>query len=598
MATRLLSQNGDPTLLNVPDSPISRSPDRLLAVRPPDARAAIVADRVNDLIRAQRPDLDVVHIGSTAVPGLSGKGVVDLGINPPPAADLAEIRALLAELGFQRTTGPAAFPDTRPLFVGGLEEGGEVLPIHLHVIPDAGEWRRHIVFRERLRADADLRARYTALKEEIVGSGETSSLQYSFRKATFIQGVLEDAGEAEPPIVPPATIGILGGGQLGRMLAMAARAMGYRIAVLDPDPACPAAAVADAVVVAPYDDIEAALRLAQMSDVVTYELEHVSADAVHAVANIRRIQPDPFALAMTQDRLAERRFLSSIGVPTAEWREVRTIEDLHAGVATLGAPLRLKASLGGYDGRSQVRIADPGTTAVEEAWRALGARAAEIGLLLEREVAFEQEVSVVIGRDLAGRSVPYPVVRNRHDAGILVEIDRARAGASRRGARGLRARGEDRDGPCRGRRDHHRDVSDAGRHAPRQRTGAPSAQQRSLDDRRRAYEPVHPAVRAICGLPLGSVEMVSGGAAMVNLLGAGRDRPAAVLGVRRALLDPGAAVHVYDKRRVFERRKMGHVTVVADSTGEALRRARTAAAEISWTSAELPATWNDGPTRG
>src|SRR6188768_274549 len=127
------------------------------------------------------------------------------------------------------------------------------------------------------------------------------------------------------PIQPPATIGILGGGQLGRMLAMAARAMGYRIAVLDPDPACPAAAVADAVVVAPYDDIEAALRLAQMSDVVTYELEHVSADAVHAVANIRRIQPDPFALAMTQDRLAERRFLSSIGVPTAEWREVRSL---------------------------------------------------------------------------------------------------------------------------------------------------------------------------------------------------------------------------------------------------------------------------------
>ena len=194
---------------------------------------------------------------------------------------------------------------------------------------------------------------------------------------------------------------------------------GLPLAVLDPDPACPAAAVADAVVVAPYDDIEAALRLAQMSDVVTYELEPYRATRFTRWPT-SRIQPDPFALAMTQDRLAERRFLSSIGVPTAEWREVPPSRT-SMRAWRLGAPLRLKASRGGYDGRSQVRIADPGTTAVEEAWRALGARAAE-GLLLEREVAFEQEVSVVIGRDLAGRSVPYPVVRNRHDTGILVEL--------------------------------------------------------------------------------------------------------------------------------------------------------------------------------
>jgi 5-(carboxyamino)imidazole ribonucleotide synthase len=339
-------------------------------------------------------------------------------------------------------------------------------------------------------------------------------------------------------------------------------------------------------VVAPYDDITAALRLAQMSDVVTYELEHVSADAVHAVANIRRIQPDPFALAMTQDRLAERRFLSSIGVPTAQWREVRSLEDLHAGVAALGAPLRLKASLGGYDGRSQVRIADPGTTAVEEAWRALGARAAEVGLLLEREVAFEQEVSVVIGRDLAGRSVPYPVVRNRHDTGILVEsiapapgpraIVPAAFALAEKIATALAAVGvitiemfQMPDGTLL--------VNEL---APRVHNSG----HWTIEGARTSQFAQH--VRAICGLPLGSVEMVSGGAAMVNLLGTGQERPAAVLGVEGALLDPGTAVHVYDKRRVFERRKMGHVTVVADSTGEALRRARTAAAEISWAAAE------------
>jgi 5-(carboxyamino)imidazole ribonucleotide synthase len=558
---------------------ITPYPQRPLTVRPPDPRTAVVAARVDELVRATRPDLRVEHIGSSAVPDLPGKGVVDLGIHPPDGAAVAPIRDLLTDLGFQRNLGPAAFPDSRPLFTGGMEEAGEVFPIHLHVIPDPGEWRRQIVFRDELRRDPELRARYAALKHEIVGADVPSSLQYSFRKTSFIRGTLAAAGASEPAIAPGETIGILGGGQLGRMLALAARRLGYRIAILDPDPACPAAAVADEQVVAAYDDVPAALDLASRSAVVTYELEHVSADAVRAIDDVGLVRPGVFALLMTQDRLSERRFLATLGVPTAEWREVRTADELRAAAEELGFPLRLKAALGGYDGRSQVRIADAADIAA--AWAALGRRAGD-GLLLERELAFEQEVSVVVARDLLGRAAPYPLIRNVHDQGILAESvvpapgPRAVAPAAMALAEQI-ATALDAEGVI----TIEMFQLPGGRLAVNEL--APRVHNSghwTLEGARTSQFEQH--IRAICGLPLGSVEMTGGGAAMVNLLGRGTDRPSRVLGVEGALADPGASVHLYDKRRVFERRKMGHVTVVADSTGEALRRARAAAAAITW----------------
>ncbi len=572
----------------MPDRPIAQYPVRPLAVRPPDARAAIVAARVAALVREQRPDLRVEHIGSSAVPDLPGKGVVDLGIHPALGTDVAPIQDVLVDLGFQRNLGASAFPDSRPLFTGGLAEGGEILPIHLHVISNAGEWRRQLVFRDQLRNDPDLRARYASLKQEIVASDVPSSLQYSFQKTSFIRGTLAAAGEREPALPPGSTIGILGGGQLGRMLAIAARAMGYRIAILDPDPGCPAASVADQQIVGRYDDVDAALRLADVSDVVTYELEHVSADAVRAIENVRPVRPGVFALLMTQDRLAERRFLAELGVPTAEWRAVRSAAELDAAAADLGFPLRLKAAIGGYDGRSQVRISD--ASAVGDAWAALGERAGGAALLLERELVFEQELSVVIGRDLIGTTAAYPVVRNVHDAGILAEsiapapapraVGVAAMATAEKIARALDAEGV---------------VTIEMFQLPGGRIAVNELAPRvhnsghwTMEGARTSQFEQH--IRAICGLPLGSVEMTAPGAAMVNLLGSGADRVANVVGVDAAFRDPGASVHLYDKRRVFGRRKMGHVTVTADSTGEALRRARAVAGAISWAddSAEAP----------
>jgi 5-(carboxyamino)imidazole ribonucleotide synthase len=188
-----------------------------------------------------------------------------------------------------------------------------------------------------------------------------------------------------PPIAPPATIGILGGGQLGRMLAMAGREMGYRIAVMDPDPECPTAAVADNQVVAGYDDVGGALRLAALSDVVTYELEHVAAAVIDAVDAVVPVRPGRVPLLVTQDRIAERRFAEEHGAKVAPWREVRTIAELEKAAVDLGLPLRLKAATGGYDGRSQVRVAV--ANELGGALERLGRAPAE-PLLAEAEMAF------------------------------------------------------------------------------------------------------------------------------------------------------------------------------------------------------------------
>ena len=397
------------------------------------------------------------------------------------------------------------------------------------------------------------------------------------------------APAAPAPILPGATIGILGGGQLGRMLGFAARAMGYRIAVLDPDPECPAAGIADRVVPAPYDSVDGAVELARGCAVVTYELEHVDAALVDAVeAAGVPVRPGARALRMTQDRLAERRFVAGLGIPTAPWREVTDEAGLRAAAAELGTPLRLKVPIGGYDGRSQVRIADPGeiSGALERLagpLRAPGApRALGASLLVERELDFEAELSVITARALDGSLASFPISRNVHDAGILVEsvapapVDQAvAAAATELGARIAEALGVVglvtaelfllRDGALA--------VNEL---APRVHNSG----HWTIEGARTSQFEQH--VRAICGLPLGDPGP-HGPTAMVNLLGAGEPREARLEGVEAALADPLVHLHVYDKRRVFERRKMGHVTVAgASNADEALARARAALAKLRW----------------
>ncbi len=384
-----------------------------------------------------------------------------------------------------------------------------------------------------------------------------------------------------PPILPPDTIGIIGGGQLGRMLALAARAMGYRIAIMDPDRECPAASLADELVVGAYDDVGAAVRLAEMSSVVTYELEHVAAAVGRAAAGIRPLRPGIRALEVTQDRLAERRFLESAGAAVAPWREVRTRIDLESAAAELGWPLRLKAAIGGYDGRSQVRLAGPGDH--DGAWRDLERSAAAAGLLLERELDFACELSVVVARGLDGRALPFAVGRNRHDAGILFETlvpaPRPVTPEIATQAHGLAI--------------HLAEALDV--------VGTLTVELFLLRDGSLAVNELAPRVhnsghwtiegaatsqfeqhiRAICGLPLGD-PAAHGATAMLNLLGTGERRSAQLAGVAEALADPGVHLHLYDKRQVFERRKMGHLTVLAGTPEAALERAQRARDRLSW----------------
>lgn len=390
--------------------------------------------------------------------------------------------------------------------------------------------------------------------------------------------------EDPAPILPPASIGILGGGQLGRMLGSAARALGYGIRVLDPDPACPAAVVADHVEVGGYDDLEAALRMARGCAVVTYELEHVAPGLVDAIEALGvPVRPGARALRVTQDRLAERRFVVAQGVTVAPWREVAVgdEEGLDAALEVVGAPARLKAVFGGYDGRSQVRIAT--TRDRRMAWMDLG-RSSGQPALLEREVPFRAELSIVGARGLDGEYRPYALARNVHDQGILVSTewpadvpDAVTEAACSIGA--TLAQAMDLVGILTVElfllSDGSLTVNEL---APRVHNSGHV----TLDAAATSQFEQH--IRAICGLPLGSPAALAP-AAMVNLLGAGVRRPARLEGLERALQDDAVHLHLYGKRDVVERRKMGHLTCVAigdEPTEELLARARAAADRLMW----------------
>jgi 5-(carboxyamino)imidazole ribonucleotide synthase len=568
---------------DLPIRPYERQP---AAFHPWDPATREVAREVARLVASACSIAVVEHIGSTAVPGLPGKNFIDLGIEADPD-DIPAISEAILSLGFGRQRGVAPFPPTRPMFTGSVVHAGRSHPIHLHVIPPArGELAELVAFRDALRADSALRDAYAQAKRQIVDAapdGEANRL-YTARKGGFVLDALYRLGIRRPPAdrpdpLPPASrIGIMGGGQLGRMLALSARAMGYRIVVLDPDPGCPTAAVADELVIGRYDDVDAARRLGALSDVVTYELEHVGIEAAAAAGEGAPLRPGLAALRATQDRLAERRFIREVGEYTAPWREVRGLAEAEAAADALGYPCRLKLPLGGYDGRSQVRIAS--RAGVADAVASLGGAGGR-PLLLEAEIDFEAELSVILARDRDGRTCAFPPSRNVHDAGILSEsvapapIDPLQAFDAAEIAERL-ARSLDLVGlltvelfQLRGGGLMINEL------APRVHNSG----HWSIEGA--ATSQFEQQARAILGLPLGSV-VPHGVAAMVNLLGTGEDRDARLGGVPDALRDPGVHLHVYGKRRVFERRKMGHLTVVGTDADEALERARRARAALRW----------------
>ena len=348
-------------------------------------------------------------------------------------------------------------------------------------------------------------------------------------------------------------VGVIGGGQLGRMLAEAAAPLGVAVVVSDPTPDCPAAAVAREQVVGGFDDRETIAAVADRADVLTYEIELVDPDVLAAVSEETGVpvQPSPETLRLTQDKLVEKRHLEAAGVPTAAYRAVDDEAALEAAFEALGTPLMLKARRGGYDGRGNAPV-----ESVEEARADLGRLS---GLVAEELVAFDRELSV-IGVRGDGEVATFPAAENRHEDEILREtvapartsdavLDRAQAVASQV-LDGLDGRGTvgielfEVDGEVL--------VNEL---APRPHNSGHYTIEGAVTSQFEQH------VRAVLGWPLGSTALRSP-AAMANVLGTGPPRRARLAGVDAVLRTPGASLHWYGKREVRPLRKMGHVTCV------------------------------------
>jgi 5-(carboxyamino)imidazole ribonucleotide synthase len=362
-------------------------------------------------------------------------------------------------------------------------------------------------------------------------------------------------------ILPGATLGIVGGGQLGRMFVLQARTMGYRVMVLDPDPGSPAGQVADDHLRAAYADPHALDRLAAECAAVTTEFENVPAEALQRLARSCRVRPPVEAVAVAQDRIAEKTFLERAGFPTAPFRPVRTEAELRDAVDQVGLPALLKTSRLGYDGKGQATLERQ-----EDAAPAF-ARLGRVACVLEQRLALETELSIVLGRGDNGVIAAFPVGENRHRDGIL-ETTVVPARVSPTVAEGAREMA----GRVAAALDYvgvlgvELFVADGGRLyvneiAPRPHNSGHYTLDACSTDQ------FEQQLRALCGLPLAEPKLLSP-VAMVNLLGdlwsEGPPRWAEVL--RR----PGIRLHLYGKAEPRPGRKMGHLNCLADDPDRAL----------------------------
>ena len=363
------------------------------------------------------------------------------------------------------------------------------------------------------------------------------------------------------PILPGSTIGVLGGGQLGRMFAMAARRLGYRVHTLAPEHDTPTGQIADVEINASYDDLDAVRAFAKAVDVVTFEFENVSAAAAEAAEAHAIVRPNGRALAIAQHRIREKTFVSGLGISITPFAVVRSVDDLQAAIGSVGCPAVLKTAAFGYDGKGQVAITDAG--GAQNAWNALDQREA----ILEKFVDLDREISVIGARGVGGEWSHFEPVENVHVDHIL-DVSVVPADVPTH----IRAQAVD----------VTRRMMDAldyvgllcieffltrnaelfvNEIAPR-----PHNSGHLTFDACRTSQ-FEQQVRAICGLPLGSPEMLQPAAAMANLLGGlwatGEPDWSA------ALAFPDVKLHLYGKSVPRPGRKMGHLTALAATREEA-----------------------------
>ena len=378
-------------------------------------------------------------------------------------------------------------------------------------------------------------------------------------------------------IRPGSTLAILGGGQLGRMTAMAARTMGYRVRVMDPERVCPASYVVDETIVGRWDDVDAARRLATGADAVTLEIEQIGVDALSAVAGLAPLRPGVEPVRIIQDKTLQKTWLAENGFPVGPFRVVRSEADLHDAVRSLGGHVFLKIGRGGYDGRGQARIgfgAPAQSHSIAEAWKSIGERPA----VAEKALDLDCEISVMAARSPSGEVLTYPAARNHHEnqilawsvlpAGVPAEIEsRAESLAAeiitKLGIEGLLCAEifVTRSGEVL--------INEL---APRPHNSYHQSERGCVTSQ---FEQL---VRAVCNLPLGDTSLITP-AAIVNLLGDvwlnGEPDFAATMSV------PGVRLHIYEKHAPRAGRKMGHISATGATAEEALARVLEAKARAT-----------------
>ena len=352
------------------------------------------------------------------------------------------------------------------------------------------------------------------------------------------------------PLPPGSTLGILGGGQLGRMLSQAASRLGFNVVILDPEENSPAGRVSQGQIVAAYDDPTALSVLGQTCAAVTFEFENVPAASVERLADSGAlVSPGPRALAAAQDRVEEKTFLNSVGATTVDFAPVDSLDDLIAGVERLGLPALLKTRREGYDGKGQIWIRAAGEAA--DAWHAIGQRPA----VLEARADFVRELSVIAARGSDGSVAVYPLGENVHEGGVLrtttapAAVDDATAHRAREIAEAI-LKGLDYVGVI------GVELFDLGdgrllvnEIAPRVHNTGHWTQDGCACDQFEQH------IRAIAGWPLGPTDAHSR-IEMTNLLGDEVEQWRTLAGA------PDARLHLYGKAEARPGRKMGHVNRV------------------------------------
>ena len=367
------------------------------------------------------------------------------------------------------------------------------------------------------------------------------------------------------PLLPGGTIGILGGGQLGRMSAIAARRMGYKVKTFDPSSSACAAMVADSHTTAAWDDAKALKKFADGCGRVTLEFENIPPATVTQVNAIAPCHPSAEVLAICQNRRREKEFLKAQGIPCANFVVVSSHEELSAAVKKIGIPCVLKTADFGYDGKGQAKITNADTN-LENVWEKIGDG---VGVL-EAWVPFQLEISVIVARTEDGKTAVYDPAENIHRNHILhLSLSPARISeATRREAQELALKIAEKIKLV-GLMAVEMFVQD-GRIIVNELAPRPhNSGHQTLDANQTSQFEQH--IRAVCGLPLGGTQILKP-SVMLNLLG-DLWRNGQTPDWAMVLKEPAAKLHLYDKGQASAGRKMGHITITADTLEDALKKA-------------------------